>query len=602
MIPNIVGPNLGATDLKVTSAERKPEKDFKDTGPDSFGKALQEKIASPDNAGTPRDNGRPEEVKEEKDSEAPPAKPDKEVVTPARHKAIKKFMDSFESEFEISPTRLVEAIAKLDKSQQSQPPEDTAKAVIDQLHLPKEASDKAQAMYASLLLQLHQIDLQPKKDIATTAALGGGALLAGKALTNSSEALGKVDAANGKLLKETDLPGSAGMIGAGKITGEMAGKMSIAPEDASAPVATEAAPDKELKQAQGKEVALPQLPPHVQGQMNESLSPALLAALAAQRAQLAQAAKGEGSEVAEGADEAPPGTEELAAAIKGAGPAKAESANLNALALGAMASKEASQNGQDQAQSQMQNNHSDNFAGKAALSEKDLAKAKLMAKATEFKQALSNSPTTAVTSMESKVDGLKTQSAVPVAAATVGPQAPTQAEHDAAVKQMMNQAQYLIKKGGGEVKVQMSPEGMGTVHLKVMLENGKINLQMSASTPEAKKMLEAGLADLKTSLAAHKLSVDHVKVDVVGAASADVATQNQTQNQNGHSQRDSSRQFWNQFNENFGSEERRQAQMEMPPNLKGYGPHRPEPLQPVSSSGLRPRSVTGKGSGLNLVA
>ncbi|MBV2168446.1 MAG: flagellar hook-length control protein FliK, partial [Bdellovibrio sp.] len=112
---------------------------------------------------------------------------------------------------------------------------------------------------------------------------------------------------------------------------------------------------------------------------------------------------------------------------------------------------------------------------------------------------------------------------------------------------------------------------------------------------------ESSLAELKTSLAAHKLSMENVKVDVVNSTSADTATQNQT-NMNGQNQRDQARQFWNQFNENFGSQGRRESFTEMP-NLKGYGNPRRDPLQPIeTASKAGTRSVDGKGSGINLVA
>ncbi len=69
-------------------------------------------------------------------------------------------MDSFESEFEIPPTRIVEAMAQLDESQLAKSPEATADAVIDQLGLSDADADKASAMYAALLVQLSQMPQQ----------------------------------------------------------------------------------------------------------------------------------------------------------------------------------------------------------------------------------------------------------------------------------------------------------------------------------------------------------------------------------------------------------------------------------------------------------
>jgi flagellar hook-length control protein FliK len=198
-----------------------------------------------------------------------------------------------------------------------------------------------------------------------------------------------------------------------------------------------------------------------------------------------------------------------------------------------------------------------------------------------------------------KGETFRMDAAMPMAApGQAGPANP--AENEAAVKQLMSQAQYLIKKGGGEMKVEMTPEGMGTVHLKVMMQDGKVNLQMATDTQEAKKTIENSLAELKTSLAAHKLSVENVKIDVVNNVSTDTATQNQPNANNGNGGREQTRQFWNQFNENFGSQGRRESFSDMP-GLKSYGRNR-DPLTPIQTASERPRAMEGKGSGLNLVA
>jgi flagellar hook-length control protein FliK len=255
------------------------------------------------------------------------------------------------------------------------------------------------------------------------------------------------------------------------------------------------------------------------------------------------------------------------------------------------------QQNEQQGQSLMQD--SNQFMKQGMAEGKEAAKSKLTTKSAEFKSAM--------TGMEGlqappiKGESLKFDPLAPMA--PVPSQGPVnQTENEAAVKQLMNQAQYLIKKGGGEVNVQMTPEGMGTIHLKVMLQDGKVNLQMSADNQEAKKTIESSLVDLKNSLAAHKLSVENVKVETVNAAANDTAAQNQT-NMNGQGQRDQTRQFWNQFNENFGNQGRREALTDFQAT-KGYGMKRRDPLQPIDSAGVKSsaRAVEGKGSGLNLVA
>ncbi|RME15755.1 MAG: flagellar hook-length control protein FliK, partial [Bdellovibrio sp.] len=90
-------------------------------------------------------------------------------------------------------------------------------------------------------------------------------------------------------------------------------------------------------------------------------------------------------------------------------------------------------------------------------------------------------------------------------------------EQDATIKEnvekIIQQAQFLSKKGGGSVKVKLSPEGLGHVDLRVNMDGGKVHVEMITSSDEAKKVLENGIKDLKTSLMSQKLHVQDVKID-----------------------------------------------------------------------------------------
>lgn len=115
------------------------------------------------------------------------------------------------------------------------------------------------------------------------------------------------------------------------------------------------------------------------------------------------------------------------------------------------------------------------------------------------------------------------------------------------LKEILNQAQYLVTKGGGEVSVKMTPEGMGEVQLKIMMENGKMNLEMNTHDKNVQKLIQESLFDLKSSLAAHQISVEHVtlnnKISTVQDAQNTQSSQNftdahaQPQSQHSH-QRD----------------------------------------------------------------
>lgn len=624
MLQSVVGPPLvGATDLK-SPPERTGDRGFKDASSDtSFGKTLDDKMVSR----TPKDkevkdsSPQTQESRQRDKEEKPPQaeaqtkKTEPEVAkidgknkkAAVRQKAIQEFMDSFESEFEIPPTRLVEAMAKLDESQLTKSPEETADAVIDQLGLSDADADKARAMYTSLLIQLSQTQQQQPTKVpewTTGAGMSQQNMQARVAAAQGKQdgLSASVDRLNKKFWM-TQEP-KAAPTAMPSLDGSLAQRMMMDDNSASSladltegmPQDMEMSEDMEIPQAppaaaQPAGPKLDELPPHLRGQMAETMSPALLAALAAKQA----AAKAQGVSEKSSAEEAPVLMDEFQQAVQAPKQAPTLVPGQVPQMQGKMASQDFFQN-QSQGQSLMQQN-SKEFMQQGMSGEKESTTTKLSAKAAEFKQSLTGLE--GIHGAPIKGEALRMDAAVPLApGAPVTPNNP--AENDAAVKQLMNQAQYLIKKGGGEMNVQMSPEGMGTIHLKVMLQDGKVNMQMSAETQEAKKTIESSLAELKTSLAAHKLSMENVKVDVVNATSTDTATQNQT-NMNGQNpQREQTRQFWNQFNENFGSQGRGESLMDMP-NLRGYG-NRRDPLQPIETSNVRARKVEGKGSGLNLVA
>lgn len=117
------------------------------------------------------------------------------------------------------------------------------------------------------------------------------------------------------------------------------------------------------------------------------------------------------------------------------------------------------------------------------------------------------------------------------------------AESQNNIQDIISNAQFLAKKGGGEMKVKMSPEGMGDVTLKVIVEKGQVNVEMIASNSESKKLLERGIDELKANLVSHKLHIDQIKV----GGSDEVSKQMQNQ----HQQDDGQRNFQQKFLQDF---------------------------------------------------
>ena len=173
----------------------------------------------------------------------------------------------------------------------------------------------------------------------------------------------------------------------------------------------------------------------------------------------------------------------------------------------------------------------------------------------------------------------------------------TQDEEAANVKALLDQAKIAIKKGGGDIEMALKPEGVGRVKLKVSVEDGNVSVQMMTENDTAKKMLEKGLGELKSSLAEHQLKVESLKVDV----GSEIKKQ---MDQNQDSAREQARQFASDFMGRFNDERRgfRQGLMERPSIRRSYGPGagRPEMAPaPVVSS----RASGGSGSKrLDLVA
>ncbi len=110
---------------------------------------------------------------------------------------------------------------------------------------------------------------------------------------------------------------------------------------------------------------------------------------------------------------------------------------------------------------------------------------------------------------------------------------PQSGDLEPSVNELMNQANYLVTKGGGEVTLKMnSVDGMGEVHLKVMMDNGKMNIELNTEDKSVKKLIEDSLSDLRSSLAARQISLEHVKINSVNATSTENNSQSMQNNSN----------------------------------------------------------------------
>jgi flagellar hook-length control protein FliK len=167
------------------------------------------------------------------------------------------------------------------------------------------------------------------------------------------------------------------------------------------------------------------------------------------------------------------------------------------------------------------------------------------------------------------------------------------------MQRIIENAKILTQNGGGEMQMKLSPEGLGDMQLKVIVANGKVDLELKTQNHEVKKLMESTINELKSSLAQHSLSVDKVKVDV-GAQDSNSSGDSFLKQFQMNDNREQARQFLGQFRENNSSQRNNMFDL---PGFKNYQSQRGDDLEPVSNRNVRPRVMEGnKGQGLNLVA
>lgn len=584
---------------------------------------------------------------------------DQAEVGVRRKAVILEFMDSFESEFEVPPARLVQAMAKLTPQELQLSPEKTAAAVIHDLQLPPEQEQRAQAMYVSLLLALTTIDRQGQIQAAANtmkSAVGRslnpvaatlesnmrsqlmgiekspqvgrenakvyGSSLAGQMPEKSSQELNSLRSLNGGI-SESDADGrlEQALQALEHAVDEL--------EDFSNSIATrgessafESGGSRGLMAGKSAESAqllqYEKLPPHLAGQLKQ--------ASGADSATMAQQAHRMNSLQAELSKLNQSAAKDLQSKLEGKESLRIESNDDSMMLNKLMGDAEGGVNFQQMSQ---KGDMKDSFQGSGedagssswmnaltnqnvnrSESKKDLAFKQFMGKAREHEKLSSTDKIDQV--LNTMISGeQRLSSTMNDLSAVAEPSIqPTPVDMQENLQKIMSHAQILANKGGGEVRMKLKPEGLGELELKMVLNQGRLQLHINADTNEAKKVLEQSLGDLKSSLAAHKLSIDHMKIDVVGASQTDVATQfqNSFQNhgqaaQNPMSDREQTSQFWQQFNQQFDTKQHRNFLMD-PPQMVAGNPQKTEPLVPATqvNQARAARAYGMKGSGLNLVA
>lgn len=179
----------------------------------------------------------------------------------------------------------------------------------------------------------------------------------------------------------------------------------------------------------------------------------------------------------------------------------------------------------------------------------------------------------------------------------------TDATSETSVKDLLNQAHYLVTQGGGEVTLKMNgAEGMGDVHLKVIMTNGKMNIELNTQDKSVKKLIEESLSDLRSSLASRQISLEHVKINSVNATNTENNSQSlQNSNQQSGSESNQSKTF-DQFQQQMQQQKNQNQEKSFAKNFLNEDRPVAIKIASVQKSAASQYYGLNKAQGLNAVA
>lgn len=569
MIKGLVGsgPPLGliAPDSKDLETEIRPPGEFKQVLEKKEPK-VESTSSEPKAERSDPEPGKPTESKKSVDTK----------VRSQRERVIRKFMDSIEGEFGIPPQKMVEAMSQLSAKEMELAPQKTVNQVIEKLGLDSAQAGQVRQLYKGLLQQLQQIEVRAQLPTATDTLLSQ--LTAERQVISQNNKANQshkvqdfnrefwmqpkshqIDQVQPEALPMADMGQALDLMQSprGEIQ-DFVGLEKLNPESKLKTVeelfqlVKEKVPEVQLRSNQLQVQEVKQLGPESMAIPFMPRRPEVNPQVAIKPSEDIEDLSAEGMQVG--------------AALEA--PVNPESFELSLMKR---------------------------MLGLSKASEEQEEKPKVKSSEDLMAQLISSD--------SRPLEKFELGSNAQVSASSPNGILQTPAQKAESMQNLMNQAQVLIQKGGGEMKVEMSPEGMGSVQMKLKVIDGKVQLQMAAESKEVKKLIENSIQDLKSSLATHNLAVDQVRVDVVhqSMGSSDVRQDLQGQMNEflNQQQRDGTRQFWQQFNENFGNRQARESYYDAQ-NIR-RGPT--EQTLPGFSNSSSPRVTgTSRGKSLNLVA
>ncbi len=526
-----------------------------------------------------------------------------------KEERLKKFMDSLESEFQIPPARIVEAFSQLSPQELSLPADQSADRVVEKLDLDGDSAVKVKGLYGDLVQDLEKIDARTAE---TSSAQNK--IVSVSALGLTQQRFDKVKSQRVALQKSLEQMNQSFWQPQALTPIPIIAQSEVAPKSGRQQVALDSYRDLSLAgnsalTAEGLNL------PQDREFIYDPKTGEVFAPDNGLKAALMQSSDQPWRAISEEADGGEPGSDKSATVVaspllaknygmeKASGIESLPKSNLNMMSgkldnvnispgdtTPGLLSKLSIPSGGPKGGSDFFSKGEKNPEAKRVESN--------AAKPTDGDDIKSLLATTLAASGELKDNSLNGPTAGQSAPAPIAGREINQDVVEKNIQTVFHQAQYLVKNGGGEMKVKMTPEGLGEIQLNVQLKDGRVQLQMIADNKDTKKMLESNLSSLRDSLSQQKITLDSVKIDSVVRTNVE----NQTHNNNHFNQNQDSRdtrQFWNQFQDQFGGRPQREALFE-PPKVTGYAPRKSDPLPPAETSSSA--SSNGKSKGLNLVA
>ncbi|MBW2608184.1 MAG: flagellar hook-length control protein FliK [Deltaproteobacteria bacterium] len=82
------------------------------------------------------------------------------------------------------------------------------------------------------------------------------------------------------------------------------------------------------------------------------------------------------------------------------------------------------------------------------------------------------------------------------------------------LNQIVEKAALSLKNGKSQVRIELKPEFLGSVRMKITMENHLVTLRILTELPVVKEMIENNINQLKTDLQSHGLEIDKLDVTV----------------------------------------------------------------------------------------